>query len=158
MRNLNIRDALVSDAEICSEVLCASIRELCISDHGGDEQLISRWVENKTPENFRNWIQDSGMTIHVAEISEAIVAVGGIDDVSGITLNYVAPDYRFRGVSKKMLRSLESVLRVKGAVQAKLTSTEAAHSFYQAAGWQDVAEPEIWLGMKGYPMSKRLSI
>lgn len=156
MRDLNIREALLSDAEICSEILCASIRELCIADHAGDEQLIGLWVANKTPGNLCNWIQDSGTTVYVAETPEAIVAVGGIDEVSEITLNYVAPDYRFRGVSRNVLNRLESELRSKGVSHAKLTSTETAHRFYKAAGWRDVPDSEMWLGMKGYPMSKSL--
>ena len=85
------------------------------------------------------------------------MAVGGIVDEAGeITLNYVHPDFRFRGVSKKLLGRLESELQSKGVAQAKLTSTETAHGFYKSVGWRDVADPERWLGMKGYPMRKAL--
>ncbi len=41
--------------------------------------------------------------LFIAETSEPIVAVGGIDEVGEITLDHVHLDFRFRGVSKKLL-------------------------------------------------------
>ncbi len=53
------------------------------------------------------------MKIFVTETAAAIVAVGGIDEAGEITLNYVHPDFTFRGISKKLLGRLESELRSK---------------------------------------------
>ncbi len=54
---LSIRQADERDAEAFSEVLCASIRELCLADHNGDTECIMQWTANKTPEHVARWIQ-----------------------------------------------------------------------------------------------------
>lgn len=154
--NLSVRQARITDAEACSAVLCASIRELCIADHCGDEEIISRWVANKTPKTLRDWIPSSRITIYVAEINGNVAGVGAISDGSEITLNYVSPDYRYRGVSSAILNELERALRERGVNDAQLSSTATAHEFYSKAGWRDSGEPEEWLGLKGFPMRKTL--
>ena len=47
--------------------------------------------------------------------------------------NYVAPDARFRGVSRALLGALEVRAAERGNVRCTLTSTETAHRFYRAA-------------------------
>jgi len=153
-----VRKAQLSDAESCCTVLCASIRELCVADHQNNKKIVDSWTSNKTPDNLRRWIQDPHSTIYVAEISGSIAGVGGLNDLTNITLNYVSPDFRFTGVSKAMLATLESTVYNARTGIAKLTSTQTAHNFYKTAGWRDVSEPEVWLGMKGYPMEKKLSL
>ena len=153
---LTVRQARVSDADTCSAVLCASIRDLCTADHHGDEEIIRRWLANKTPETLRNWIPSPRTTIYVAEIDGNIAGVGAISDGSEVTLNYVSPDYRFLGVSRAILDGLEKALHDRGIRDAQLTSTATAHEFYRKAGWRDSGEPEMWLGMQGFPMRKTL--
>lgn len=150
-----VRQAGIEDAAACSAVLCASIRELCTADHHGDEQAIVRWLDNKTPETLRSWIQNPESTIYVAEIDGHIVGVGGISG-SEIALNYVAPNYRSVGVSTAMLKELERVLLDRGVRNAQLTSTATAHDFYRRAGWSDSGEPVESLGIPGFPMRKTL--
>ena len=87
---LKVRQAGIADAAACSEVLCASIRELCAADHHGDEQIIARWLDNKTPKTLQSWIENPESTIYVAEIDGHIVGVGGVSG-SEVTLNYVSP-------------------------------------------------------------------
>jgi len=154
--NLSVRRARVTDAEACSAVLCASIRKLCIADHCGDEEIISRWLANKTPKTLRNWIPSPEITIYVAEIDGIVAGVGAISDGSEVTLNYVSPDYRFLGVSRAILNELERALHERGVHNALLTSTTTAHQFYSKAGWQDSGEPKEWLGIQGFPMRKTL--
>ncbi len=152
---LKVRKARTEDAAVCSEVLCASIRGLCTADHHGDERLIASWLENKTPETLRSWIQSSEATIYVPEIGGEIVGVGGISG-SEIALNYVSPSYRSLGVSSAMLEELERELRDRGIRSAELTSTATAHDFYRKAGWEDSGEPVESLGIPGFPMTKTL--
>jgi len=148
---INIRPARVCDAHDCSIVLCASIRRLCILDHGGNQ-----WVGNKTPENLAKWIQNPNSNFLVAEVASKIAAVGSFNESQEVELNYVSPDYRFCGVSKALLARMEFMIAESGAQTAKLTSTETAHRFYLSAGWRDVADPVMWCGMAGYPMEKTL--
>ncbi|MGE0623214.1 MAG: GNAT family N-acetyltransferase [Pseudomonadales bacterium] len=152
---LKVRQADIADAANCSEVLCASIRELCTADHHGEEHTIARWLENKTPETLRSWIQSPEATIYVAEIDGVIVGVGGVSG-SEVALNYVSPSYRSLGVSTAILNELEKVLLERGIHDAQLTSTATAHNFYLKAGWLDCGEPEESLGVVGFPMRKTL--
>ena len=51
MSDLTIREAHATDAESCSGILRASIRELCFADHGGDPPLIDLWLEKQDTRN-----------------------------------------------------------------------------------------------------------
>ena len=86
--NAAVRRARPNDAEEVAAVVCASIADLCIADHGGDPEIVARWLANKTPSNFRAWIEAPGRVV-VAEEHGRIVAVGAALASGRITLNYV---------------------------------------------------------------------
>jgi len=136
-------------------VLRASIAELCDADHHNDPEILSRWLANKTPDNVAAWADSSASSLLVVVEGEAIVAVGGVKDDGEITLNYVAPTARFRGVSSVLLAALEGRAMQRGATSITLLSTETAHGFYLARGYRDTG-PRI--GKFGtavsYPMTK----
>jgi GNAT superfamily N-acetyltransferase len=152
-----IEDATPADAKEACAVLRASITQLCSADHRDDPAILSRWLANKTPENVADWADGIGRSLLVAVEGEAILGVGGVRDSGEITLNYVAPWARFRGVSASLLGALEARAIQRGAVEASLLSTETAHRFYLARGYRD-EEPSV--GKFGtavsYPMIKPL--
>src|SRR5260370_24684510 len=106
----------------------------------------SRWLANKTPENFLSWIAEPGSSIRVAVERGNILAVGAVTDAGNITLNYVSPDARFRGVSRGLLAALESRAVERGNSRCTLTSTETARRFYLA---NDYAEEGRLSGNSG---------
>ena len=57
---------------------------------------------------MRSWIADPDSYVVVATEGAAIIGVGAITSSGEITLNYVSPDARFRGVSKAILKQLEA--------------------------------------------------
>jgi GNAT superfamily N-acetyltransferase len=80
-----------------------------------------------------------------------------VTDASKITLNYVAPVARCRGVSRALLKALEARAMERGNKRCTLTSTETAHRFYQSAGYRDEGAPTGKFGTSsGYPMSKEI--
>lgn len=152
-----IRDATPDDAAKACSVLRASISELCLADHLGDPDILSRWLANKTPENVAAWAGAVGSSLLIAVENGCILAVGGVRDSGEITLNYVAPAARFRGVSKALLAALEARAVQRGATRATLLSSETAHRFYLARGYQDVGPPQGKFGTEAsYPMAKPL--
>src|SRR5271166_2098760 len=155
---MEIRSAIVADAAEACAVLRRSISELCFPDHGNDPSLLARWLSNKTPENVASWIARPGHSLLVAVEDSAILAVGAVTDAGEITLNYVSPDARFRGVSKTLLRALEVRATERGNAQCSLVSTETAHRFYLSTGYCETGPAVIMFGMQGYPMSKRLPV
>jgi GNAT superfamily N-acetyltransferase len=132
-----IRDATPDDAEEACAVLRASIAELCAADHNNDPGILGRWLANKTPDNVASWSDGEGRSLLLAVEDGAIVAVGGVRDSGEITLNYVAPGARFRGVSSALLAALEARAAERGAARVALLATETAHSFYLARGYRD---------------------
>jgi len=100
---VRIRDATPDDAEAACAVLRASIIELCTADHGNDPTLLERWLANKRPEIVAGWIGRPEHSLLVAVDGGDILAVGEVRDAGEITLNYVAPQARFCGISRAML-------------------------------------------------------
>ncbi|MEO8651677.1 MAG: GNAT family N-acetyltransferase [Hyphomicrobiaceae bacterium] len=154
---LIVRDAKPDDAVAGCEVMCRSIAELCVADHRGDPVILERWLGNKTPDNFNAWIAQPGNSLMVAVENERILAVGSVTDVGEITLNYVSPDARFRGVSRAMLAALEMRAADRGCTACSLKSTQTARRFYLANGYAEAGQPAGHFGTTaGYPMLKAL--
>jgi N-acetylglutamate synthase-like GNAT family acetyltransferase len=149
---MKIRDARIDDAKAACEVLRRSITELCSQDHKNDNEFLSKWLANKTPDNVAKWIADENNYTVVAEQSGDIVGVGVITNTGKITLNYVSPDARFKGVSKAILDRLEKKARELGLEQCSLESTVTARRLYTSAGYtEDQCDASHC-----QPMSKRL--
>lgn len=152
---MNIRDARAGDAPAACQVLRRSIAELCVADHRHDPAVLARWLSNKTPEIVRAWITQPNSSVLVAVEGEDILAVGCVTDEGEITLNYVSPDARFRGVSRALLGALEARAVQRGSVRCMLFSTETARRFYHANGYAEDGLPVGEFGTNSdYPMSK----
>ena len=152
---MEIRDARLEDADQACDVLRRSISQLCVVDHGNDPAILNAWLANKKPEIVAAWISQQGNSLLLAVEGDATLAVGSVTDAGEITLNYVAPEARFRGVSRALLSALEVRAAERGNRRCKLTSTETAHRFYQSAGYVDDSAPAGKFGTKAsYPMSK----
>ena len=156
-RLIEIRDEVPEDAPAGCVVMRRSIAELCEADHKNDSAILTRWLENKTVENFVAWINQPDNSLLVAVEDGKILAVGSVTDFGSIGLNYVSPDARFRGVSRALLRALEARAIACGNCQCTLTSTETARQFYLSNGYvaSGAASGAFGTG-SGYPMSKAL--
>ena len=131
--------------------------ELCAADHRNDPAILTRWLANKTPEIVASWITQPCTSVLVAAEGDDILGVGSVTDAGRITLNYVSPDARFRGVSRALLNGLEARAAERGNTQCTLSSTETARRFYLAAGYVETGSPEGDFGtLAGYPMRKGL--
>ncbi len=138
-------------------MLRRSITELCVADHGHDPSILARWLANKTPEMFRTWLHQPENSVLVAADNEAILAVGAVSHAGRITLNYVSPDVRFRGVSRALLAALERRAILHGSTECTLISTRTARRFYLSTGYVETGPPENSFGTgAGYPMRKPL--
>ena len=118
---MEIRQALTEDADAICAVLRRSINMQC---SGG-------WLANKSRE-----VQVcAGNRMLVAEDNSRIAAVGLVSGEGEVLLNYVAPECRFRGLSKAMLAALERCVRANGLSRCVLESTETAQRFYLSRGY-----------------------
>lgn len=130
---MNTRRASIRDAAEACVVLRRSITELCHPDHRGDAKVLAEWLTNKTVENVRRWILESHFFL--AEEAGEILGVAAMDESGQITLNYVSPDHRFRGVSKALLECMEDEARGLGIEACTLESTQTALRFYRDLGY-----------------------
>jgi GNAT superfamily N-acetyltransferase len=154
---ISIREAVADDAPAACRVLRRSIVELCGADHGNDPEIVQRWLANKTPEVVASWIARADNSVLVAVEGRTLCAVGSVTDIGEITLCYVSPDARFRGVSRALLRALESRAVERGSTRCTLHSTETARRFCRDAGYVEDGPPDGKFGASGgYPMSKQL--
>jgi GNAT superfamily N-acetyltransferase len=152
-----IRDAAPDDVVAACRVLRESIARLCVADHGNDPAILNAWLANKTPEIVAAWAKQSGNSLLLAVEGDAILGVGSVTDAGEITLNYVAPDARFRGVSRALLKALEARAMERGNLRCTLASTDTAHRFYQSAGYLDDGAPTGEFGTNSrYRMSKEI--
>src|SRR5258708_17093537 len=111
---MRIRRARREDAAAAWAVTRRSIAELCIADHRNDPAILERWLANKTLENFSAWIANPDNHLFVASDRGRILAVGCVTSSGEITLNYVSPKNRFKGVSRALLQPLEATARPIG--------------------------------------------
>jgi N-acetylglutamate synthase-like GNAT family acetyltransferase len=156
--SIKIRSAKGEDAAEACAVIRRSITELCQLDHLGNEERLSKWLSNKTVENVRRWILESQFL--VAEHGERIVGVATMTDSGRITLNYVDPGVRFRGVSKALMFSMEENARTLGITSCFLETTQTALRFYIASGYVKSEQTHV-LPLTGSPatvLSKHLQL
>jgi GNAT superfamily N-acetyltransferase len=154
---LLVRRAEAEDIPAMSQVLTESITELCTADHQGDPAAIAAWTRNKSVDGVTAMFSTGHGKLFVAELDGVISAVGAVSGEGEITLNYVAPGARFRGVSKAMLAGLEAELRARGFAEGRLEATATARRFYEAAGWVSDGPQAAGRKVNGYPMRKVLS-
>lgn len=134
-----------------------SIAELCVADHRNEEAILGRWLGNKTPGVFAAWLGQPDHSLLVAVEDGNVLGVGSVTDAGEITLNYVSPDARFRGISRALLGALEARAMERGNAQCTLTSTATARRFYRANGYVEGGLPAGNFGTSsGYPMTKLL--
>lgn len=154
---MEIRDAVAEDVPAACQVLRRSITELCVADHGNDPAILTRWLSNKTPEIVASWIASPNSSLLVAVEHGMILAVGSVTNAGEVTLNYVSPDAKFRGVSRALLRALEARAIERGNARCTLTSTETARRFYRANGYVEDGHLAGKFGTRAsYRMSKSL--
>jgi GNAT superfamily N-acetyltransferase len=145
MRLMQIRPARVEDAEAAIDVLRRSITELCRLDHQGDASTLAMWLGNKTPDNMRRWIADH--TVLVAVEGERIAGVAALRADGEVLLNYVAPEARFRGASKALMRAIEASASGRGLEWLTFDSTATALRFYLSAGCTVTGPPQPGFGV-----------
>jgi GNAT superfamily N-acetyltransferase len=152
-----IRRAKPQDAEAACKVLRHSIGECCVEDHKGDATILASWLANKTPEHIRTWFNSPAYAV-VAEQDGVIVGVALLGGSGVITLNYLLPGARFRGIGKAMLGALEEEADRRGLKELELSSTATAHQFYLSNGYVDTGERSSMFGLSSPIMRKALTV
>jgi N-acetylglutamate synthase-like GNAT family acetyltransferase len=136
MSEVVVRRAGVDDTDAIVTVLRRSITELCVADHRNDPGLLGTWLENKTAENVRTWIESPRVFMVVAEVGGAVCGVASMGITGGILLCYLLPEVRSTGVGRALLAVIEAEARMQGIRELSLESTVSARGFYSKHGFR----------------------
>ena len=153
-----IRKATPEDAEAACAVLVRSIKEICAPYYENDEEILTHWLENKTPANIRRWIESDRSYCVVAVNAQGQVL--GFSSISGaeIMLNYVLPEALHRGIGKKMLQALEAHAIASGVDHIRVVSSITAKAFYKRNGYVSNGAPRpVGRILGDFPLIKRKS-
>ena len=90
---------------------------------------------NKTTDIWCNWVNSAKFSLFIAELDGEIAGVSMISLNGVILLNYVSPDYRFKGLSKAMLNHMEEYAKNISILMCNLQSTYTAKDFYISDGY-----------------------
>jgi N-acetylglutamate synthase-like GNAT family acetyltransferase len=131
-----VRRAEVEDTDAVVTVLRRSITELCVADHRNDPGVLGAWLENKTAENVRTWIESPRSFMVVAEVGGAVCGVASLGITGGILLCYLLPEVQSTGVGRALLAGLEAEARRLGIRELFLESTVSARGFYSKQGFR----------------------
>jgi GNAT superfamily N-acetyltransferase len=152
-----IRKAIPKDAEAACVVLVRSIKEICAPYYENDEEILAQWLENKTPDNVRRWIESDRTYCVVAENGEGVVV--GFAAISGseIVLNYVLAEALHQGVGKRMLQALEAYAIASGVEHIDVVSSILAKAVYERNGYVANGAPRHFGRIVGdFPLVKTM--
>jgi GNAT superfamily N-acetyltransferase len=152
-----IRRAVPADAGAACELVRRSITTLCVPDHGQDASTIAAWLAHKTVDNFAGWISSPRHVAVVADDAGTLAGFALLNLGGTIALLYVAPAFRFRGISKALLASLEDHAVALGIARLSLESSATALSFYERCGYARTGATVQGFGItRAYPLAKSL--
>ncbi len=158
MTNVRILEAKSEHAVDACEVLIRSIKEICAPDYNNDEKILSEWLENKTPKNIREWIESPSNYSVVASTDEGNIVGFALITNNEVMLNYILPEYLYKGIGKLMLISLETYALEQGHTTISAKSSITAKEFYVRNGFISSGEPEYVGDILGdFPMIKTLT-
>jgi GNAT superfamily N-acetyltransferase len=133
---VRVRQAMERDGQEGICIIRRSILELCSEDHGNDELANQEWISNKTIESWNAWLHSCRAKLLVGEVDGVLAGVGMISRNGELFLLYVDPKYRFSGISKSILFSLEDAARNWGCTSIFFESTRTAYRFYREHGYE----------------------
>lgn|SRR5574337_160370 len=150
-----IRPEVTNATAIC-DIVRRSIIHLCWKDHLDDPEVLGRWLEGKTPERIRSWLENPMNRMLIAVDQTRVLGAGCVTSGGEITLNYVAPEARFAGVSRTLLEELECLAHAEGHSVVVLDSTTTARRFYLERGYRPRNDETTKYGLPTWPMIKTL--
>ena len=131
-----VRPALTRDSAACCDVLRRSITELCATDYEDVPGFVGFWLENKTPENVKRWIDTPFCYCAAAWRLGVVVGFGAVSVNAEILLCYVLPEVKGRGIVHALLGHLEAWASKRGHRRFHVVSTVTARGFYERKGYR----------------------
>ncbi len=129
---MNLRRAVITDAERICRMHKASINNLCRSHY--TRAQIEAWAGPKRAEHYELLIRD--LIVFVMEEGDDIVAFAALDSPTAeIRALYVVPEVVGRGVGARMLDALEGEARRLTIPKLNVSATLNSVGFYERRGY-----------------------
>lgn len=114
-----------------------------------------RWTRDREASDYLDDVQDTDVTMLVAEVDETVVGFGAAELEQGtVVADYVDPEYQDRGVGTALLTRLESRLTEVGHESVQLTSSLNAAPFYERRGYEAVERTDLDEAEVEFPVVK----
>lgn len=154
---ITVRPAEPTDADAAIDVVRQSIRQLCVADHCNDDETLTTWLSNKTPQNFLNWLCDADNYCVIAESGNRLVGVGFLHRRGEILLLYLVPSAQHKGIGKLIHAALEEKAVLWGLASLQLESTVSACRFYESLDYRPTGSAIPRFGvLQSFPYRKQL--
>ena len=153
-----VRIATSDDAHAACAAVRRSIAEVCGPAYGHEEPVMSDWLANKTPNNFREWIEspDAFSVVAVAGAGD-VVGFGQMSRAGWVQMCYIVPEALYQGYGKALLRTMEWQAVQWGLHTVRLHSSITAKVFYERNGYRLTGEPKMFGSTLGdFPFAKEL--
>ena len=153
-----VRTATSDDVDAACAAVRRSIAEICGPDYGHEEPVMSDWLDNKTPDKFREWIE-SPDAFSVVAVSGAgdVVGFGRISRAGWVQMCYIVPEALHQGYGKALLQAMEQQAVQWGLNTVGLNSSITAKAFYERNGYRLTGEPKMFGSTLGdFPFAKQL--
>jgi len=151
------RPATNLDAADAIDAVRRSIITLCEPDHRNDPATLGRWLDNKKPESFAQWLANPDNFCVVEEVDGRVQGVGLLHASGELRLFYVAPGQERRGLGRRIHEALVAQAARWGLTTLHLQSTSVARRFYESLGYRAAgAEVSLFGVLKGFPYEMTL--
>ena len=100
-----------------------------IADHKNNQELIDKWIKNKTEKNLEKWISKNHCYIYL--LDQNIVGFCCMSPHGELFLNYVLPNFQHKKIGSQLLIKLIQDCQKYQIKKIYLESTLTALSFYQ---------------------------
>lgn len=134
---MRIRQATLEDAKELSALRKATIR--AINKHDYTPAQIARWSKRRNTDHFVKMHEQVLRYVAVEDekiIGFADVLKGKPEEMGGL---YVRKNFVRKGVGTKLMKKIESAIRMMGVRRFSLRSSITAKEFYEKLGYKIIA-------------------
>ena len=135
LNDLEIRKALVADAEAISGTIVQAVRETNAADYS--PEIVDRVVKNFSPDKVRLLLLDR--EVFVALLNGQAVGTASLkgEDVRSV---FVSPDHQARGIGTTLIRRIEKHAITNGMSILRVPSSTTGEEFYRKLGFTVVRD------------------
>lgn len=132
--SVDFRPAKLDDAAAISELIHASIVQLCQLDHQNQPLELADQLSEFSVDELSEFLSDAN-TGWLAVQGEKLLGFASLSPAGEIQHFYIAPEMIHCGLGSALLAALELSAREQGLGHIMLATTQSARGFFRARGF-----------------------